>query len=67
MGTRRIALIQGHPDPFSRHYCHALAEAYMNGARAGGHTVDLMEVARLEFPPGTQPWSKVEEMGRKAR
>ena len=30
---KHIAVIQGHPDPQGRHYCHALAEAYATGAR----------------------------------
>ena len=46
----RIALIQGHPDPAGGHFCHALAEAYAEAARAAGHEVKTVEVARLEFP-----------------
>ncbi|MDO8678202.1 MAG: NAD(P)H-dependent oxidoreductase [Acidobacteriota bacterium] len=47
---RRIALIQGHPDPAGGHFCNALAEAYTAGARAAGHHVDLIEVAALDVP-----------------
>ena len=46
----RILLIQGHPDPAGGHFGHALAEAYAEGARAAGHSVDRLEVAGLEFP-----------------
>ena len=47
--TRRIAIIQGHPDAKGRHLLHALADAYEEGARASGHEVKRIEVATLEF------------------
>jgi putative NADPH-quinone reductase len=47
----RIALIQGHPDPEVAHYGHALADAYAEAARAAGHTVERIDVARLAFAP----------------
>jgi putative NADPH-quinone reductase len=47
---RRIAIIQGHPDPAGGHLGHALAAAYARGAAAGGHEVRTIEVARLDFP-----------------
>lgn len=46
----RILLLQGHPDPASSHLCHALASAYEEGARAGGHEVRTVDVATLDFP-----------------
>lgn len=48
--ARRIALIQGHPDPDGEHFCHALVAAYAQGAREAGHEVRLIEVATLDFP-----------------
>jgi putative NADPH-quinone reductase len=48
--TKRIAIIQGHPDVRGTHYCHALAEAYASGARGEGHEVLFIDVAQLEFP-----------------
>ncbi|HET6375301.1 MAG TPA: NAD(P)H-dependent oxidoreductase [Methylocella sp.] len=48
--TRRIAIIQGHPDPAGQHFCHALADAYAQGAEAAGHEVRRIEVALLDFP-----------------
>lgn len=48
--SRRILIIQGHPDPEGGHYGHALAEAYTKGAREAGHCVESIEVARLDFP-----------------
>jgi putative NADPH-quinone reductase len=50
MVSRRILIIQGHPDASARHLCHALAEAYAEGALAGGHEVRTVDVARLDFP-----------------
>jgi putative NADPH-quinone reductase len=48
--TRRIAIIQGHPDPAGRHLLHALADAYAEGATAAGHELRRVEVAKLAFP-----------------
>ena len=48
--ARRIAIIQGHPDPAGGRLCHALADAYASGAEAAGHEVRRIEVARLDFP-----------------
>jgi putative NADPH-quinone reductase len=48
--TRRIAIIQGHPDPGGHHLLHAMADAYAEGAASAGHEVRRIEVARLDFP-----------------
>lgn len=47
---RRLAIIQGHPDPAGKHFGHALADSYAQAAREAGHAVRLIEVARLDFP-----------------
>ena len=47
---RRVAIIQGHPDPAGHHLLHALADAYADAALAAGHEVRRTEVAELEFP-----------------
>jgi putative NADPH-quinone reductase len=47
---KRIAIIQGHPDPNPERFCHVLAVAYTDGARDAGHEVRMIEVARLDFP-----------------
>lgn len=47
---RTIAIIQGHPDPSGRRLCHALADAYADGAAQAGHKVLRIDVARLDFP-----------------
>lgn len=46
----RILLVQGHPDAGSAHLCHALAQAYADGAREAGHEVRTLDVATLDFP-----------------
>jgi putative NADPH-quinone reductase len=45
----RIAIIDGHPDPDSRRYVHALAQAYADGA-SGKHEVRRIVLAELDFP-----------------
>jgi putative NADPH-quinone reductase len=47
---RRILLIQGHPDATRAHLCHALADAYAEGAREAGHAVRTVDVGRLDVP-----------------
>ena len=47
---KQILLIQGHPDSSQNHLCHALEEAYVRGAEAGGHDIRRINVATLEFP-----------------
>ena len=60
--SRRIVIIQGHPDPAGDRFGHALADAYAAGAEAAGHAVDRIDVARLEFPlvRTKQDWLKGE-------
>jgi len=47
---KRILIIQGHPDGGQRHLCHALDEAYAQGAMAAGHELKRINVSRLDFP-----------------
>jgi putative NADPH-quinone reductase len=37
--SERILILQGHPEPSARHLCHALAEAYAEGAQGAGHEI----------------------------
>ena len=48
--NKHILIIQGHPDPSDNHLCHALANAYAEGAQAAGHHVRWTHVARIDFP-----------------
>ncbi len=47
---RRILIILGHPDGSPQRLCHALADAYAEGARSAGHQVRLIDIATLDFP-----------------
>ncbi|HEY0954706.1 MAG TPA: NAD(P)H-dependent oxidoreductase [Roseateles sp.] len=46
----RLVVIQAHPDPAGGHLCHALAQAYADGAREAGHELRVIDVAQLDFP-----------------
>lgn len=48
--TRRILVIQGHPDTNTSHFGHALERAYVEGVQAAGHDVRTLHVAELDFP-----------------
>jgi putative NADPH-quinone reductase len=48
--SKRILIIQGHPDASVPHYGHALAGAYARAATTAGHEVKYIAVAELEFP-----------------
>lgn len=48
--VKRVLIIQGHPDAGGGHLCHALADAYADGARGAGHQVERIDVGRLDFP-----------------
>ena len=50
MMVKRIAVIQGHPDPAGSHFGNAIADAYVTGAEAAGHEVKRIDVAGLNFP-----------------
>ncbi|WP_417451612.1 NAD(P)H-dependent oxidoreductase [Kordiimonas sp.] len=47
---KQIVILQGHPDTSEAHLCHALAEHYVLGAEAAGHTVTLLDIATFDFP-----------------
>jgi putative NADPH-quinone reductase len=48
--TKRIVIIQGHPDPAGNHLLNAMADAYAEAATLAAHEVRRIEVARLDFP-----------------
>jgi len=45
----KILIINGHPDPAPERLCAALANAYGNGARSGGHFVKRLDVGAMDF------------------
>jgi putative NADPH-quinone reductase len=48
--SKRILVIEGHPDASRERYGNALAEAYTDAARTAGHTVEVVNVTNLRFP-----------------
>jgi putative NADPH-quinone reductase len=48
--TKRITIIDGHPDPDDARFCHALANAYAEGAGLAGHSVRRLTLAQIEIP-----------------
>ena len=58
--TKRILIIQGHPDASQPHLCHVLEQSYVRGAEAAGHEIKRVNVALLDFPllRSQQEWEK---------
>jgi putative NADPH-quinone reductase len=48
--SKRILIVQGHPDPAPERYLRALEAAYTNGAREAGHELRHLDVTTLDFP-----------------
>jgi len=48
--TKKILIIDGHPDADPARFLHALADAYAAGAAKGGHLVRRIDVAMIDFP-----------------
>jgi putative NADPH-quinone reductase len=48
--SKRILLIQGHPDGDEPHLCHALAASYAEGATEAGHELRQIRLAEIDFP-----------------
>jgi putative NADPH-quinone reductase len=45
--AQKILIIDGHPDPARAHFCHALADAYVDGAMSAGKETRMITVAEL--------------------
>lgn len=52
---RRILIIQGHPHTTGRHFCHAIADAYAQGAEATGNIVRRLNIADMHPGPMQNP------------
>jgi len=48
--SQRIVILDGHPDPAGGHFCNALADAYAEGAREAGRSVETIRLATLDIP-----------------
>lgn len=55
MSGRRIAVVQGHPDPAGGNFIEGLADAYAEGAGSGGHEIRRIDMGRLDFGPIRSP------------
>jgi putative NADPH-quinone reductase len=49
--ARTILVIDGHPDPEPKRFCHALARVYGDGAREAGAAVRTFRLADTDVPP----------------
>lgn len=47
---KRIAIIEGHPDPDPHRFNRALADAYAEGAQEAGHEVHRVRLGEIDFP-----------------
>ena len=48
--SKRLLILQGHPDPNAAHLLHALADSYADAASAAGHEVRTVRIADIDFP-----------------
>jgi putative NADPH-quinone reductase len=48
--SKRILVINGHPDRRKHHLCTSMVEAYIEGASAAGHTIHRIDLAGFSFP-----------------
>ncbi|MEZ0242998.1 MAG: NAD(P)H-dependent oxidoreductase [Sphingomonas sp.] len=48
--SKKILVIDGHPDPDRGRFIHALADAYSDGAGLSGHEVRRLELATMDIP-----------------
>lgn len=48
--SKKILIIDGHPDPDRGRFIHALADAYADGARDSGHEVKRLDLADMDIP-----------------
>lgn len=48
--TKRITILQGHPDPQGEHFGHVLSDNYIEAAKEAGHEVRVIIIAELDFP-----------------
>lgn len=46
----KITIVDGHPDKSDGRFCHALAAAYSDGAKIGGHETKLITLANITVP-----------------
>jgi putative NADPH-quinone reductase len=50
MAARTVCIIQGHPHAEGRHLCHALGDAYAEGAGEAGANVRRVDLGAMDIP-----------------
>jgi putative NADPH-quinone reductase len=45
-----VCILQGHPHPNGVHFCHALGDAYAEGAKAARHEVSRFDLGAIDAP-----------------
>jgi putative NADPH-quinone reductase len=48
--SKRLLIIDGHPDAAAPHLIHALADAYAKGAESVGHEVQRIDLSAMDIP-----------------
>jgi putative NADPH-quinone reductase len=48
--TRTVCIIQGHPHGAGKHLCHAIADAYADGAQAARADVRRIDLGNMKIP-----------------
>lgn len=48
--SRSICILQGHPHADPAHFCHALADAYAEGAHEAHHAVTRFDLGAMDIP-----------------
>lgn len=49
--SKRVVIIDGHPDARKERFCHALAHNYAQAANQAGHLISRLDVAELQLTP----------------
>ena len=47
---RAVCILQGHPHGQKKHLCHAITEAYVDGAKATGAKVRRIDLGEMDIP-----------------
>jgi len=47
--TRRICILDGHPDTSGTHFVDAICDAYARGAQWAGHSVERINIGQLDY------------------
>ena len=47
---RTVCIVQGHPHGEGKHLCHAIADAYADGAKAAGASIRHVDLGEMDIP-----------------